>query len=470
MAQFLSNLPIGATIKFGKHQVGSETAQSIVWVVADKNHSGYPSNSVTLITQKIIDLRAFDGKETNYANGNPNYALSNINQWLNSSASAGKWYTAKHSNDAPPANANITRSTGYDTRPGFLYNFTEFERLSILPTTLTNQVEGDISGKITTNVFLPSSWEVMGTGYFADGSSRLAYFASNSAAVVLTNQAYSNTSATSKPTTVNNKWYYYTRNNASSTIAYVLEDGTMNSTYPYEGYVGIRPVVNLSNTVKISDSTDSDGCYTVIANSYPTITGSNGNLGIKGNYYTEEGGFPTTLGFVQTYTVGDADNEPVTVKEYIDNVLVRSYVATSGATNTFAVTGNTWLKLANGTHTLKITATDGFAESTRTYTFTKSVGLFVAQRTTPIEASTMPTHIVVTVAKNIPDGATLKVEACNNGFDAHSTWEEVEPGEIHKFVNTSKTATKWGVNIRVTVDRNGSEGACYITEIGGNFK
>ena len=52
MAQFLSNLPVGALIKFGKHKVGSEEAQPIIWIVADKNHSGYPANSVTLITQK----------------------------------------------------------------------------------------------------------------------------------------------------------------------------------------------------------------------------------------------------------------------------------------------------------------------------------------------------------------------------------------------------------------------------------
>ena len=91
MAQLLSNLPNRALIKFGKHQVGSETAQPIIWMVADKNHSGYPSNSVTLITEKIIDLRAYDAQgslDQEEYKGDIDYRLSNINAWLNSSGSA----------------------------------------------------------------------------------------------------------------------------------------------------------------------------------------------------------------------------------------------------------------------------------------------------------------------------------------------------------------------------------------------
>ena len=132
------------------------------------------------------------------------------------------------------------------------------------------------------------------------------------------------------------------------------------------------------------------------------------------------------------------------------------------------------MKLTNGIHTLKITATDGIDESTRTYTFTKTVNTLVAQRSTPISSATKPTRLVVTVVKNIPSEAIFKVEACNNGFDTTPVWEDitssVTKGQAHVFTNAVKTAANWGVNIRVTVDRNGSEGACYITEIGGNFE
>ena len=130
MPQLLSNLPNRALIKFGKHSVGSEEAQPIIWMVADKNHSGYPANSVTLITQKIIDLRAYDAKEPNNTadnprtRGNTNYGSSNINAWLNSSASAGNWYTPTHTYDTPPDANNTLYGTAYQDRPGFLYNFT----------------------------------------------------------------------------------------------------------------------------------------------------------------------------------------------------------------------------------------------------------------------------------------------------------------------------------------------------------
>jgi hypothetical protein len=43
-------------------------------------------------------------------------------------------------------------------------------------------------------------------------------------------------------------------------------------------------------------------------------------------------------------------------------------------------------------------------------------------------------------------------------------------GLVHVFSNKAKTAAKWGVLVRVTVERNGATGACYISAIGGNFE
>ena len=548
MAQLLSNLPIGASVKFGKHSVNTEPAQPIVWVVADKNHSGYPSNSVTLLAKEVIDLRAYDGSEADYNQGHPRYDYSNINQWLNSSASAGTWYSATHSGDRPPSSSNVSAGTAYDIRPGFLYNFTTNERNAILNTTVGGQ---------NVKVFIPSTNELGGT---TDTSgSVLQYITTVGAACTLSSQA--STNSAHKASAGNCK--YWTRTSKSSYI-YVAdtEGGLAKLEFPNVGYIGVRPIINVSSNLEISTLTDTDGCYTfsltnaptaptnveiltskiytgkpcsikwngstdpngdsisykvhlyyngvesgnpidvgtnttytlvsvksgvtsvgfgieavdplghsgtattvtetVYTNNVPVISGSNTNLGNK------------TVGFSQTYTINDSDSSAVTVTEYIDNVKIRSYVATLGATNTFAVTGNTWLKLTNGIHTLKITATDGIDESTRTYTFTKTVNTLVAQRSTPISSATKPTRLVVTVVKNIPSEAIFKVEACNNGFDTTPVWEDitssVTKGQAHVFTNAVKTAANWGVNIRVTVDRNGSEGACYITEIGGNFE
>lgn len=454
MAQILSNLPIGATVKFGKHQIASETAQSIIWVVADKNHSGYPANSVTLVAQKIIDVRQYDAAESNNTRGNKNYKLSNINQWLNSSAEAGKWYSATHTNDAAPK---------YQSRPGFLYNFTTNERNAILPTTFIVQDGNDVSDSMTAKIFLLSAREIQGSSSAADdGTTRLEYFKSNPVTAVLTEQAFTN--ASSQPNLITQAYRYFTRSTYNYSALVLDPDSVAEEAIPVNDW-GIRPCLNLSATAKISDAPDSEGCYTYIVNNSPTISGSNTNLGTI-----------TTVGFNHTYSVNDTDtSDSVTVTEYIDNVSVRSYVATKNATNTFNVTGNTWLKLANGQHTLKITATDGFDTVTRVVTFTRLINKIVVQRSTPLPATTKPSQIIVTLVKNIPYNALLKVEVCNNGFDATPTWETLEASSIssglaHSFANTTNTAGKWGVNIRVTVDRNGGEGACYITEIGGNFE
>jgi hypothetical protein len=77
----------------------------------------------------------------------------------------------------------------------------------------------------------------------------------------------------------------------------------------------------------------------VSVNTAPTITGSathGSDLGTK------------AIGFNLTYTVADADGDTVTVKEYLDNVLQRSYTATLGQTNTFqAVSGDNFQKVLN---------------------------------------------------------------------------------------------------------------------------
>ena len=202
---------------------------------------------------------------------------------------------------------------------------------------------------------------------------------------------------------------------------------------------------------------------TVINNQAPVISGSDGNLGTK------------TAGFSQTYTVSDADGDSITVEETIDNKPIRSYVVTLGATNTFSVTGETWLEQSNGSHTMKIKATDSFGNSTtRTYTFTKSVSGFTIQNTEPYSSDTRPTRIKITVTRNIPAESTFKVYVCNNGFDASPTWEDattsVTGGLVHVFENTTKTGAAWGVIIKVVVTRGEGEGACYVSQIGGNFE
>ena len=350
------------------------------------------------------------------------------------------------------------------------------------------QTSGSTYTSIVTKVFLPSEKELTGTSDYADNSSRFALFNGVDYKAVLTSQAFTNVSNQgNKPSTITDFWFYLTRNVTTNRVRAISTNTGLVEIYPYDGHIGVRPVINLASNTKISDTADADGCYTVLSQTAPEISGMNTNLGVISTTLSDTSVEVVTnpcledslLGFRYPYVVEDIDdNDSVTVTEYIDNATIRSYVATKDAPNTFDVTGNTWFKLTNGIHTLKISVTDGFDTVTRTITFSKSVTKLIAQKSRPIEASTRPSRIVVTLVKNVPYNSNVKVEVCNNGFDQYPAWEEIdtyESGLAHTFANARCESTingsrRWGVNIRVTVDRNGGEGACYISEIGGNFE
>ena len=120
----LSSLPIGAKIKVPHSVMGN-----IIFLKADQNHTGYPENSTTLITDEIILLRALDAKEPNNTNldrrqyGNNRYSVSNIDHWLNSTASAGQWYSPQHDTDQSPNSTDVVSKNPYDTDAGFLAGF-----------------------------------------------------------------------------------------------------------------------------------------------------------------------------------------------------------------------------------------------------------------------------------------------------------------------------------------------------------
>ncbi len=131
--------------------------------------------------------------------------------------------------------------------------------------------------------------------------------------------------------------------------------------------------------------------------------------------------------------------------------------------------------LTNGSHTMTIVATDSFGNSaTRTYTFTKSVNSFSIVNSIPYDSDARPTRIKITVTRSIPAESSFAVYVCNNGYDANPTWEDatssVTGGLVHIFENETKTAGAWGVLVKVVVDRLDGEGACYVSQIGGNFE
>lgn len=283
MSQALSNLAVGSKVKFGKYQVNTEEAQPIIWTIVAKNHvstPAYPSNSVTLHAAEILDLRCFDAEEPSNSNsdrqkyGNNRYSVSNLDQWLNKDAAGGAWYSAAHSADHSPDTTAGTGGYGtqYAARPGFLNGFTDDEKAAILSTTIRvvkPSIDGGSYEDVVRKVFLPSTTEVglSNENSIAEGAA-WGYYTSNTARIgYVTQQCFSNTPSSSKPSSKTTAWYWWLRTprySGANGARGVNSAGSLYNYNAYNGSNGVRPALNLSSSQLVSDTTDSDGCYTVV--------------------------------------------------------------------------------------------------------------------------------------------------------------------------------------------------------------
>ena len=178
-------------------------------------------------------------------------------------------------------------------------------------------------------------------------------------------------------------------------------------------------------------------------------------------------------GFMVSYSVSDADADVVTVTEAIDGVTKRTFTATLDGSNSFNVTGEYFMKLLNGGHELKITASDGKASSVHTLTFSKEVTGATVTLEEPMEADAQITICVLSVAGDIPADAEYKVEVTNNANDDTPVWEdcttEAKNGANHIFENKT-AANGFAFNFRVTAERGPSGKGGYITSVQGGFQ
>lgn len=221
--------------------------------------------------------------------------------------------------------------------------------------------------------------------------------------------------------------------------------------------------------VKAYDSYNAQSGYTtstkrtVDNNTAPTITTSSAaNLGTKSS------------GFTISYSVDDKDaGDTLTVTEKLDGTTKRTYTATRKTTNSFAVTGEYFQKITNGSHTMTVTVTDGKATVTKMFTFTKAVTAASITLAKPMEADAQITLCAITVGGLIPADAVFKVEVTNNGKDSSPVWEdattEARNGRNHLFTNQT-AANGFAFNFRVTAERGASGESGYIASIQGGFQ
>lgn len=224
--------------------------EPVVWRVIDHNHTGFPENSTTLITDQIVALRPFDGKELNKNHGNKDYTVSNIRQWLNSSAGAGEWYSPQHEYDAPPSKANINYYNAYEDDPGFLNGATPQERELLLDT--DRKIGGiTITGiTCTDKVFLLTTDEFGLETVGAANGTKIPYFADNNARqATVTTACVTDSDFNNDPVANKETWPYWTATSYSSSnssdVSDVTEHGTRNHGDAYYGEEGVRPACNL---------------------------------------------------------------------------------------------------------------------------------------------------------------------------------------------------------------------------------
>ena len=221
--------------------------------------------------------------------------------------------------------------------------------------------------------------------------------------------------------------------------------------------------------VKAYDSYNAQSGYTtstkrtVDNNTAPTITTSSAaSLGTKSS------------GFTVSYSVDDEDAvDTLTVTEKLDGTTKRTYTATRKTTNNFAVTGEYFQKITNGSHTMTVTVTDGKATVTKTFTFTKAVTAARITLAQPMEADAQITLCAITVGGLIPAGAVFKVEVTNNGKDSSPVWEDIttksRDGRNHLFANQT-AVNGFAFNFRITAERGVSGEGGYIASIQGGFQ
>ena len=375
MAIQLKNLNVGDKVRLGKYQVKNETKKDLIWQVAAKAHPGYPSNSVTLLTERIIDLRAVDAKEPNNSDsnrqsyGNNRYKDSNLRQWLNKSGQP--WFSKTHTADEPPINANLSSNgqTEYRDKDGFLSSFTQQELNAILDTTLTvakNTVtDGGGTETVVDKVFLLSNTEV-GLANEPGGAegSKLALFTNDASRVAYpTQELVANTNASSKPANTSAAWYWWLRSpysGYSGNVRSVYTAGSLNYGNAYNGNNGVRPALNFMGDIGVE--LGSDGIYNLVFNTAPSISGSDINLG------------NVTDAISYDYTVVDVDGDKLSIVERLNNEITKTRNnVDSGSSFNVTITREELYNLPLGVqNTLEIEVSDGTARAYRRVRFTRS--------------------------------------------------------------------------------------------------
>ena len=227
--------------------------------------------------------------------------------------------------------------------------------------------------------------------------------------------------------------------------------------------------VGEKNTIEIVAS-DSRGAtafrryYFTRNNLAPTISGNDKDMGVINDK------------FEYVFSISDVEKDTIYYSTYLDNKLLSKQVeAVDGKKYATVIEGMDMIKLEPGKHTFKIVAVDAQgSKSERIITFSRDVQTLIMMLKEPFATDVQSKKVLVAPGWDVAKGAEHRVEVCNNGFDTNPTWEDatamVDLDKAYVFQNNRKTAEKWGVNIRLMIERKAAKTNSYITGIGGAFE
>ena len=237
----IADLPSKTKIKLGKY--GSK---DLIWLTTKNNAQEQflilspESTAVSPFAGMMLDnAEPTNPNSARKKSGSNRYIQSNLHQWLNSDKAAGEWYTAQHEYDAPPDYANIR---------GFLYEWSDVEKVALMNRQWkVDKAKLDGSGSETffAKVVIPSIVELGYTTY--DSSEFLDIFKTDDDRVC----------------NDKNWWLRSPYTDYDDTNVLVYQYGSKYQ-YPVIQKHLVRPLVNIDSYTPVSESPDSDGCYTLM--------------------------------------------------------------------------------------------------------------------------------------------------------------------------------------------------------------
>lgn len=227
--------------------------------------------------------------------------------------------------------------------------------------------------------------------------------------------------------------------------------------------------INKSHVIRVEAEDTSNGTATLTqtfrrANFAPIISGEDKNLGTIEDKVSH------------TFSITDVEGDAIKAWVYLDSEQQKTYETIEDGKNyTFVIEGEDFLKLTPGTHALRIVAEDAQGmRSQRVISFTRKVTRLLAEFREPIVTDAAARKIFIVPNWKLANGAKGAIYACNNAFDESPTWEDITSmstaGLDYQFKNAKRTADKWGVSIKIVVERGAAVLDSYVYGVGGAFE